>query len=198
MCRQIIPISERVTSTVEPGIWKHRIWKLGSIRNTIVVKTLLISSNMLTLLATLKFLALLWKLETAFQSIFLFPDSRFQCTVFYEYTRSLSTHLVNTDVSTILMALKPDKLIFTSYNMQILPYFSINKLFKLYSKESPSFFFVVKNKVKIKTKYKMLKKGIIKYIISFYRKLHGSNSHKRLYCVKKLTAFCSFLPYISN
>jgi hypothetical protein len=34
---------------------------------------------MLTLLATLEFLALIWKLETAFQSIFVFPDSRFHC-----------------------------------------------------------------------------------------------------------------------
>jgi hypothetical protein len=67
--------------TVEPGIWKHGIWKLGSIGNTIVVKKLLISSNMLTLLATLEFLSLLWKLETAFQSIFVFPDTRLYCTV---------------------------------------------------------------------------------------------------------------------
>jgi hypothetical protein len=35
---------------------------------------------MLTLLATLEFLTLLWKLETVFQSIFVFPDSRFHGT----------------------------------------------------------------------------------------------------------------------
>jgi hypothetical protein len=35
---------------------------------------------MLTLLATLEILVLLWKLETAFQSIFVFPDSRFHCS----------------------------------------------------------------------------------------------------------------------
>jgi hypothetical protein len=68
--------------TVEPGIWKHGIWKLDSIGHTIVVKKLLFSSNMLTLLATLESLALIWKLEAAFQSIFVFPDSRFHCRSF--------------------------------------------------------------------------------------------------------------------
>jgi hypothetical protein len=64
-------------TTVEYVIWKYDIWKLGLIGNTTVVKKLLVSSNMLTLLATLEFLALLWKLETVFQSLFVFLDSRF-------------------------------------------------------------------------------------------------------------------------
>jgi hypothetical protein len=66
-----------MTITVEPGVRKHGIWKLGSIGNIIVVKKLLISSNMLTLLTTFGFFSLLWKLETAYQSIFVFPDIRF-------------------------------------------------------------------------------------------------------------------------
>jgi hypothetical protein len=68
-----------LADTVEPGIWKHGVWKLSSIGNTILVKRLHVLSNMLTLLDTLELLALLWKLETVFQSIFVFPDSRFHC-----------------------------------------------------------------------------------------------------------------------
>jgi hypothetical protein len=69
---------------VESGIWKHGIWKLSSIGNTVLVKRLHVSSNMLTLLDTLELLALLWKLGTAFQSIFVFPDSRFHCNALQE------------------------------------------------------------------------------------------------------------------
>jgi hypothetical protein len=40
---------------------------------------------MLTLLDTLEFLALLLKLETVFQSIFVFPYSRFHCNNIHEF-----------------------------------------------------------------------------------------------------------------
>jgi hypothetical protein len=61
--------------TVEPDIWKHGIW-IGS---TILVKKLPLTSNILTLLAAMKLLALLWKLETVFPFIFVFPDNRLRC-----------------------------------------------------------------------------------------------------------------------
>jgi hypothetical protein len=73
------------SSTAKPGIWKHGIWKLGSIGNTILVIRLHVSSNMLTLLDILESFALLLKLETVFQSIFVFPDSRFHCNNIYEF-----------------------------------------------------------------------------------------------------------------